>query len=160
MECRADLPRHDVWTLASPDRWGWDRVPPHPFGCHRSGVQTCSGPVDLIGRSQTIQQNLMELVPDPGLLPITKPTPAGHSTPTAHLLRQVLPRNPGPQDEQDPRQRATIGKRWAPSSARPRRNGREQRFNDLTQLVRNQLLCHSTSIIIGDAGSSTLGHYC
>ena len=43
----------------------------------------------------------MELPPDPGGLPVAKPSPAGHAAAAAHLQRQVLPRDAGLEDEED-----------------------------------------------------------
>ena len=45
----------------------------------------------------------MQLLPHPGLLPGTQPPPAGHAA--ALLLRQHLPGDAAPQQEQDAGQR-------------------------------------------------------
>ena len=50
----------------------------------------------------------MELLPDPGGLPVAKPSPAGHAAAAAHLQRQVLPRDASLEDEEDAGQRLAI----------------------------------------------------
>jgi hypothetical protein len=58
--------------------------------------------IDLVGMTQVSQQDLMDLIPDARGLPVAQAVPAGHATATAHLLRQVLPRQAGLEDEDDP----------------------------------------------------------
>ena len=43
----------------------------------------------------------MELLPDPGGLPVAKPSPTGHAAAAAHLQRQVLHRDASLEDEED-----------------------------------------------------------
>src|SRR5436190_4264773 len=50
----------------------------------------------------------MQLLPDTRLLPLAQPPPASHPRAAAHLLRQILPRDPRLQHEQDPRQHLPI----------------------------------------------------
>ena len=58
-------------------------------------AKTAPGPV------QPLQQRGVQAVPDAGPLPVAEPTPAGHPAPAAQLLRQPLPRDAGPQHEDD-----------------------------------------------------------
>ena len=57
--------------------------------------------VDLVSGVQLGQEDLVELLPDPGGLPVAKPSPAGHAAAAAHLQRQVLPRDASLEDEED-----------------------------------------------------------
>ena len=65
-------------------------------------------PVDLTRRLQPRQQQRVQLLPHPGLLPLLQPPPTGEPRTEAELLRQVLPRDPGLQHKQDPLQRLPI----------------------------------------------------
>ena len=78
----------------------------------------------------------MDALPDTGLLPIAQPSPAGHAAAAAHLLRQVLPRHAGLQDEKNPGQHRAIGRRLAArKEASPRLRWRQQRTDPLPQRV-------------------------
>jgi hypothetical protein len=67
----------------------------------------------------------MQLLPDPGPLPLVQAPPTGHARAESELARQVLPGDPSVQHEQDPLQRlpirqpfaARIAKAPLPSSA-------------------------------------------
>jgi hypothetical protein len=50
----------------------------------------------------------MQLVPDADFVPGCQTPPAGHPGNETQLLRQVLPLNPGMQDEEDPAQGLTV----------------------------------------------------
>jgi hypothetical protein len=71
----------------------------------------------------------MKLVPDPGPLPLVQTPPTGHSRTEAELDRQVLPRDPGMQNEQDPLQRRPIGQPLATRIAKTTLLGRQQRLD-------------------------------
>ncbi len=45
----------------------------------------------MIGGVQLGEQQLVQLLPDPGLVPGAQPAPGGHPATEAELLRQVLP---------------------------------------------------------------------
>lgn len=83
----------------------------------------------------------MKLVPDPSFLPVAESTPAGHAGATAHLDRQILPRNAGLKDEDDPGQTgpirdagtAALGLGWVRW---------EERGDDRPEIVAHQGLAH------------------
>ncbi len=81
----------------------------------------------------------MQPLPHAGLLPVPEAPSARHPGAVAQLLRQVAPRDPGREDEQDPAQAAAV------VDARPaglRRLARgQQRLNDR----------HSSSLTTGTA---------
>jgi hypothetical protein len=50
----------------------------------------------------------MQPLPDPGLLPVPQPPPAGRATATAQLLREQAPWTARSQDEDDATKRGTL----------------------------------------------------
>lgn len=59
-----------------------------PPGAGNAGtIDTGSAQVELASLSQFIQQQLMQLLPDTRLLPVSQTVPAGHAATTAHILR-------------------------------------------------------------------------
>ena len=58
-------------------------------------------PVDLVRGVELGQERGVELLPDPGVVPIAEAPPAGHAGAAAHLLREHLPRNAGLQDKEN-----------------------------------------------------------
>src|SRR3954447_6164591 len=74
-------------------------------------------PVDPIRLVQLGQEPLVELLPDPGLVPVAEPPPAGHAATAAHLLGEVLPVDAGLQDEEDAGQRLAVVDRLAAGEA-------------------------------------------
>ena len=50
----------------------------------------------------------MELLPDPGPVPVAQPAPTGHATATAHLLGQVLPLDARLQHKENARERLAV----------------------------------------------------
>lgn len=66
------------------------------------------GPVDLTGAVELLEDRLVQLLPDPRLLPLAQSPPAGHPRAVAELGRQVSPGDPGVQDEEDPVQRRPV----------------------------------------------------
>jgi hypothetical protein len=71
-------------------------------GADVTGIDDESLEVDLVGVSEVGQQDLVNLIPDAGGLPVAQAIPTGHAAPAAHLLRQVFPRDAGLEDEDDP----------------------------------------------------------
>ena len=80
-------------------------------------------PLDLASRTEARQQQRVQLLPDPGLLPLIKPAPAGVARPVAELLRQMHPRGTRVQHEQDPLQRLTVRQPLAARIARRAASG-------------------------------------
>src|SRR3954465_7084642 len=60
------------------------------------------GPVDRPRRVEALKQRLVRALPHAGLLPVAQAPPARHPRAVAVLLGQVLPRDAGVQDVQDP----------------------------------------------------------
>ena len=58
-------------------------------------------PIDLPGRVQPFQQDLVELGPHPGCVPVSQSAPAGHARTTIHFLRQHLPGDAALEHEED-----------------------------------------------------------
>ena len=76
----------------------------------------------------------MELVPDASLVPVAQAAPAGHPAAAAQLLGQILPRNPGLEDEENPRQGGAVRDAGPPTFGLGRL-GREQRGDLLPEPV-------------------------
>ena len=72
--------------------------------------------VDPVRRTEVVQQDLVDLVPDARGLPVAQAVPTGHAATTAHLLRQVLPGQAGLEDEDDPREDLAIIQKGRPPS--------------------------------------------
>lgn len=74
-----------------------------PPGAGDAGtINTGSAQIRLVRPPQLLQQQLVQLFPGTGFLPVPQqPAPAGHAAATTHFLRQVLPRNPSAQDKND-----------------------------------------------------------
>src|SRR6266540_7118089 len=64
-------------------------------------------------------------LPHAGLLPLPQPAPTGNRGSAAHLLGQVLPRDPRPPHEQDPGQNLAVIDPLAPRKAMPPRHPRD-----------------------------------
>ncbi len=94
--------------------WAWEEFDHRP------------GPVQLGLRLQLVRQQLVQLLPDTGLVPGRQTPPARHARPVAELL----PLNAGGQHEQDPAQCLPVG-HPRPSLRLLRRRLRQQRFDVL-----------------------------
>src|SRR5829696_10246757 len=94
--CRRRRSAGGTWSLACPGRPGLrQRGPPTP-GPHAHAVDGGPGPVDLAVVTQPVQQPVVQLLPDPGRLPVAQPPPTGHAAATAQLLRgEQPPGHPG-----------------------------------------------------------------
>ena len=66
------------------------------------------GPVQLVRGVQLGQQQFVQLLPHPGLVPLGEPPPAGHAGAEPEFLRQELPRDRRVKHEQDPAQHLPI----------------------------------------------------
>jgi len=93
-------------------------------------VEGRARPIDLVGGVQLGQEDLAELLPDPGGLPVAEPSPAGHAAAAAHLQRQELPRDAGLEDEEDAGQRLAIVEGLATRESEPPWLGRRQQRLD------------------------------
>jgi hypothetical protein len=68
----------------------------------------------LVGGPKPRKEQLVQLVPDACLLPVTQATPATHATAAAHLARKKVPAQASLQDEEDACEHRTIVERFAP----------------------------------------------
>ncbi len=80
----------------------------------------------------------MQLLPDAGPLPLVQATPARIARAKPELLRQMHPRCPGVQHEQNPAQRLPIRETLPTRIPRPPLLLRQQRLDQLPELVRHQ----------------------
>lgn len=64
--------------------------------------------VDLFQEAQIVQETLVDVRPDAHTTPPTQPPPAGHAAAATHFLWQILPRDTGPQDEQNAGERFAV----------------------------------------------------
>ena len=71
---------------------------------YASSVNARSIPQDLVVFAEPAQDCFMNTLPNTGLHPFVKATPACHAATAAELTRQILPGYSGPEDEQNPRQ--------------------------------------------------------
>src|SRR4051812_29827614 len=105
---------------------------------HEAAVDQRPIPVDPIRLVQLGQEPLVELLPDPGLVPVAEPPPAGHAATAAHLPGEILPVDAGLQDEQDAGQRlAVVDRLAAGEAAAARLVWREQRLQPLPERAAN-----------------------
>ena len=88
----------------------------------------------------------MQALPDPSFVPVSQATPARHPRPTAHLLRQILPRDTRLQNEQDARQRLPIGHPLAPWIPIPTLHTRQQRLDTSPQPITDQRFRHKNRL--------------
>jgi hypothetical protein len=79
----------------------------------------------------------MQPLPDPGALPLIETAVAGRAAAEAELERQMAPRDPGVQHEQNALQGLTIRQTLASWVAKAPLDLRQQRFDPLPQLVRH-----------------------
>lgn len=77
-------------------------------------VHTRPGPVEFAGRIQLAEQNAVQPVEDPGLLPPLQTPPAGLSGAEPQLQRQKLPGNVVMEDVQDALQTQPVRHRPRP----------------------------------------------
>jgi hypothetical protein len=96
--------------------------------------------VDLVGSTQFVQQQAVELVPDARSTPFVQAVPQGHAA-AAHLLGKILPRKAGLEHENNPGQADPIrDTRFADSPHV--RMFRQDRLDQFPQFVRHQWLAH------------------
>src|SRR5262249_6867068 len=80
---------------------GFLPVRPPKNGAEALAVHAAVLPVDALLLADPLEQGVQELLPDAAPLPVPEPAPAGHAGPAAHLLREHLPGDAAPQDEDD-----------------------------------------------------------
>ncbi len=62
-----------------------------PFGAHADAIEARSAPVDGRLVAEPVQQRLVQLLPDPSLLPVAQPSPAGGAAAATQFLGQQPP---------------------------------------------------------------------
>jgi hypothetical protein len=77
-------------------------------------VDATAGPIQHLSLAELDQDDLVQPIPNPGILPLPQSSPRGVSGPAAQLLRQVAPTATGAEHEHDPFQRGTIIDPWPP----------------------------------------------
>ena len=122
---------------AGRDRRGWDPFSSPFFRLQVTRVGDRPRPLELLGGVQLGEQQLVQPLPDAGLLPGPQPPPRGHPAAEPELLRQMLPADPGVQHEQDPLQRQPVIERLATRIAEAPLPARQQRLDPLPQPVRH-----------------------
>src|SRR5208282_3692506 len=108
-------------------------------------------PVDLIRAVQLGQQHSVQLDPDTGLVPGLQVIVAGPAAAAAQLGGQIVPGNPGLEDEQDAGEDLTVIQRLA-SGKTEAALGRswQQRFESLPECIGNEQLHGKSSLVSGD----------
>jgi hypothetical protein len=79
-----------------------------PFRPDGDRVDATAGPIQHLSLAELDQDDLVQPIPNPGILPLPQSSPRGVSGPAAQLLRQVAPTATGAEHEHDPFQRGTI----------------------------------------------------
>jgi len=97
-------------------------------------VQPGTRPVELVGFFEVLLQHLLYFGPNPMLLPVVHPPPAGHSAATAHLSGQQFPGNARTQYEKNTGQRVTV-RNARPSPFWPRRFRWQQGLDHFPQPI-------------------------
>ncbi len=126
-------PSTSRWCLlpARPRSTGLGPVLEPLFRLQVTGIGDRPLPLEPVGGVQLGQQQLVQPVPDAGLLPRPQPPPSRHPAAKAKLLRQVLPADPRVQHEQDPLQHAPVIKRPATRITETPLPRRQQRLDPL-----------------------------
>jgi hypothetical protein len=135
--CRRRLRGGGACCPAGRDRLGWDPFSRPSFSPAGDSHRRSRAPTPTGRRVQFGEEHRVQLVPDPGLLPGPQPTPGGHPTAEAELLRQMLLPDSRVQHEQDPLQREAIVERPATGIAEPPLLLWQQRLDPLPQPVRH-----------------------
>jgi hypothetical protein len=107
------------------------------FRLHMAGVGDRPRPLDLAGRPQLGEQERVQPLRDPGLLPLDHPPVAGRAATETELERQVPPGDPGVQHKQDPLQRQPVRQALPTWVAEAPLHPRQQRLDPLPQPVRH-----------------------
>src|SRR3712207_2768018 len=112
-----------------------------PFWPPRSPNRARPSTSDLVGLPQPVQQDSVQPAPHTRLLPVAQPPPARRTGPAAHLLGEHLPGYARLEHEDD------AGESRPVRHARSAALGlgllrRQQRFDDLPQLVGHQFFRH------------------
>ena len=84
-----------------------------PQGSGLGTIDHGAGPIELVGLLELGQEDLVQLLPDPGPLPGIEVVQAGHATATAHLLRQLLAGDARLEDEDDAGEDLAVSKACA-----------------------------------------------
>ena len=122
--------------------WAWPGFLPAAGRTNRARVDHGTRPVDRVGVPKAREQDLMEAIPHAGFVPVAEPSPARHAA-DAHLGRDVLPRDAGLEYEDDAGERLAVIGRLAPGVSKPPRLGRrQQRSDNLPELVIHKRLGH------------------
>src|SRR3954467_8059076 len=103
-------------------------------------VQCGARPVEAALHAQVVVQDLEDAVSYVHLLPIAQPTPAGHAAPAAHLLRQILPGNACPENEEDAGKSLAVWNRPASVGLGPL--GWQDGFDQIPEFVAENGSCH------------------
>jgi hypothetical protein len=98
---------------------------------------SCPRPLKLPGSTQLSKQQLVQALPHTRLLPLIQTPVARRSRAEPQFERQMPPRHPRVQHEQDPLQRLTVTKTLTTRIARTPLDLRQQRLDPLPQLVRH-----------------------
>src|SRR5438876_7238096 len=78
---------------------------------------------------------MQEFLPDAPALPVPQPAPARHTGATAHFLREHLPGDAAPQDEDDAGQAGAVVQGRSAAFAGPGAMARQERLDDLPQFI-------------------------
>jgi len=84
-----------------------------------AGVSDRSRPLELAGRSQLREQQLVQALPDTSALPLIEAAVTGRAAAETELERQMPPGDPGVQHKQDPLQRLPIRQTLTTGVAKP-----------------------------------------
>jgi hypothetical protein len=71
-------------------------------GGHTGSVNASSIPHDLVVLAQPSEDCLVDALPNASFHPFVKPAPTSHATAAAEFARQIFPRYPGLENEQNP----------------------------------------------------------
>jgi len=127
-----------------------------PDRSHRPAVDDRPREVDLVGSAKPVQQDAMDLLPHAGGVPVAQTSPARHARAAAHLLGEMLPRDPGLEHEENPGQRSPGRHRLAAGIQEPARLGkRQERLDQFPKVIVQQRFRHGyTCLFIHDFGDS------
>ncbi len=95
------LRRCAAWSRVCPCPWGWGPFPGPPGAWHRRAIDARPAPIDLVMFAQAHQHGVVQLLPYPGSVPVSQPSPARHAAAIAQGLRQIFPGHARMQHEQD-----------------------------------------------------------
>jgi len=115
---------------------------PGPDRTERCRVDDAVFPIQKPGLVQAIQKSPADVLEDPGLLPISEPSPARHSGSAAEFLGQVLPGKTGLENKDDPGHARSVIDGFAARVSEAPLPGRDKGLHEFPEVVGEKFSIH------------------